>query len=171
VPWKIVLPIVLIVIGAGSVLSARTGRGQGALVALGIVLTLVLAVGTVVDIPFEGGIGDRTERPRTLMGLRGAYRLAVGKLTLDLTDLPTAPASTAPRTVEARVGMGQLTVVVPRPVLPDVHARVGVGSARVFGRERSGIDVRNDWVPFTPSSGPYTLDLSVGVGDIEVRYG
>lgn len=175
VPWKTVLPVTLIVLGIALVLSARSGKGQGGLIVLGVLLTLVLTVGTVVDVPFEGGVGDRTEHPRTLSELRGEYQLAVGKLILDLTEIPVEPHALAPRTVAAHVGIGQLMVVVPRSVVPEVRSRVGLGSTQVFGRERSGVDVRNDSfatrVPAPAVAAPYTLDLSVGIGDIEVAYG
>jgi len=170
VPWKVVLPVTLIVLGVALVLSARTGRGQGGLVGLGIILTVVLAIGTVVDISFESGVGDRVERPRSYAELKGEYGLSMGKLTIDLRGLPAAAPS---RIVEihARVGIGQLIIVVPDGVEPEVYAKAGIGSVEVFGRQDSGLDVRLDSVPHVLAPAPYSLDLSTGVGDIEVHYG
>ncbi len=89
VPWKSVLPGSLIAVGAGLVVAGRRSEsGQGGLIAIGIVLTLLLAAASALDIPVEGGVGERTERPTTLSGVKSEYRLAVGLLTLDLSGVP-----------------------------------------------------------------------------------
>lgn len=173
VPWRVVLPAALILIGLALVLSARSGRQHGGLITLGVLLTVVLAVGTVVNVPVDGGVGDRSERPRSYAELRSQYDLAVGQLTLDLTELPVpVPSSLAHRSVRVRVGIGQLIVIVPRKMLVDVQAHTGLGRVSVFGRERSGFDATGGFHPFVPSEGmTIVLDVSVGIGDVEVRYG
>lgn len=173
VPWRVVLPTALILIGFALVLSARSGREHGGLITLGILLTVVLAVGTVVNVPVRGGVGQRSERPNSYTELQGQYNLAVGQLTLDLTELPVpVPSSLAHRSVRVRVGVGQLVVVVPRAMLVDVWAHAGLGRVSVFGRERSGFDATGGFLPFVPSEGmTIVLDVSVGIGDVEVRYG
>lgn len=165
VPWKVVLPVTLIAIGLGLVGAARTGRGHGGLITLGIVLTVLLALGSIVEFPLGGGIGDRSERPRTVAALEEGFELSMGKLTVDLT---AAPEGGAPPTVEARVGIGRLVVIVPEGLRVAVHAEVGIGRARVFGEEEGGVNVRRDFTPEGAAEPSYTLELSVGVGDIEV---
>jgi hypothetical protein len=170
VPWKVVLPVTLTVLGVALLLSARARRGQGGLITLGIILTVVLAIGTVVDVPFEGGVGDRVERPRSYAELKSEYGLSIGKLTVDLSGLPTA-ASARTVAIRARVGIGQLTIIVPEGVAPEVHATAGVGSVEVFGKQDSGLNVKVYSVPHVLGPVPYSLDLSTGIGDIEVRRG
>ena len=66
VPWRFLLPSVLILVGLALTLGARTGR-HGGLVAVGVVLTvLVLLAGAIevlVDVPLAGGVGDKTHTP------------------------------------------------------------------------------------------------------------
>ncbi len=171
--WKVVLPVALVAVGIGLVVAGlRSERGQGGLIALGVVLTVVLTVATVVDIPFEGGVGDRLERPATYDRVRSEYRLAIGRLTINLTRISQLGQSAAPKRVTAHVGVGELVVVVPSRTSVDVHGHAGLGDVTVFGRSESGIDVDNDSGP-PPSGAPaaLSLDLSVGVGRVEVRYG
>ena len=166
--WDLLLPIGLTVVGVALVVTARRGEGQGGLIALGIVLTVLLTIGTVVKIPFSGGVGDRTERPVSLQDR--TYRLAIGKLTIDLGDVATSGGDPAGARIEARVGIGELVVIVPdRIPCVSTHARAGLGEVNVFGETQGGI---------APEYGPedvclappvLELELSVGIGDIEVR--
>ena len=63
VPWDVVFPAVLIGIGVMLVVSARSGAGQVGLILAGIVLTLLLVLGTAIDVPFGGGVGDQSVHP------------------------------------------------------------------------------------------------------------
>jgi hypothetical protein len=174
VRWDVVLPVALIVVGLALVVASRSGREQGGLIALGIVLTVVLVAGTLVDVPLEGGVGERIERPQSVAELSDGYHLAVGKLTVDLRSAPLPAGEIgSPLEVRARVGIGQLVVIVPESLVDQAHAKVGIGSAMIFGKEESGFAVRNDFVPRWPTMAghPFVLDLSVGIGQVEVRDG
>jgi len=173
VPWRVVLPGALILIGVALVLSARSGREHGGLITLGGVLTVVLAVGTVVNVPVDGGIGDRSERPAGLQELKREYRLGVGQLTLDLTRVRDLGDRAKPLTVEVHVGIGRLLVIVSKGTLVEVHGRAGIGRVSIFGHDRSGLNVQNGFVPRMRSGAAllFSLDVSVGIGDVEVRYG
>jgi hypothetical protein len=166
IDWDVVLPVALVLVGITLAVAAMRGESHGGLVALGIVLTVILTVGTAVDIPFGGGIGDRTEQPTSLAEVHDSYELSIGKLTLDLTGLP-AEHGVAEVTIRAKVGMGQLVVLVPSDASPAVHASVGMGDAQVFDRDEGGVGVKVD----VPGDGgvPYRIDLSVGLGQIQVQ--
>jgi hypothetical protein len=172
--WKVVLPGALIAVGAGLVISGlRSVRSQGGLIAIGIVLTVVLTIASIVGIPFEGGVGDRVERPSSQSQVKSEYRLAIGLLTIDLTQLPPRETGAPVSKIQARVGLGQLVVVVPFGTLVDVDGHAGVGDVTIFGRSNEGFDVDNAFTSSGPvySSVDYSFDLSVGVGEVTVRYG
>ena len=80
------------------------------------------AVATV-DVDLSGGIGEETERPRTVTDLEDRYDLGIGSLKLDLTRLELEEDTT----VEAEVGIGELVVAVPPDVTVVVDAHVGAG--------------------------------------------
>lgn len=172
VPWDVLLPIALIVIGGLVLWNARAGRGSGGLVTLGIVLTLVLAIGTVVSVPLEGGIGDHTYHPRSFDGLRDEYKLGIGHLDLDLRDLDASGGLSSSRTVHVRVGIGQLVVHMSSHPLVDIRAHSGIGQVDVFGHQNGGFGVDGGYHPRVPPGAPVlTLDLSVGIGQVQVTRG
>lgn len=173
VPWKAVLPGSLIAVGMGLVIAGRRSEsGQGGLIAIGIVLTGLLAAASAVDIPLEGGVGDRTERPTSLSEVKSEYRLAVGQLTLDLTSVPV-PVSATARTVRARVGVGQLIVELPSDQVAVVRGHAGMGQVTIFGESDGGFGVDKDVTPSAPFHQPivFSLDLSVGIGEVLVQHG
>ena len=171
VPWKAVLPGALIVVGLILVVAGtRSERSQGGLIAVGIALTVLLTAATAVDIPFEGGVGQRVERPATLADLEDEYRLAVGELTVDLTGLHWIAEPGHVPTVQARVGIGQLVVIVPADVPVRVEGSAGVGEVSIFGESDGGLGVRNEYVP-AEESVTFSLDLSGGIGEVVVQGG
>lgn len=173
VDWDVLLPIALIVVGAALLVAAWQGRGRGGLIALGVVLTVILTVATVVRVPLSGGIGDRTERPTTLAATNRPFELSIGKLTVDLRDLSWPTGSPPGRiSVEAAVGMGQLIVIVGSATpCVAVHAEAGMGEVVVLGERKSGVspEYRTDAVCL--AAPVLTLELSVGLGQVEVRRG
>jgi hypothetical protein len=173
VPWKAVLPGSLIAVGLGLVIAGqRSESGQSGLIAIGIVLTLLLAGASAVDIPLEGGVGERTERPMSLSEVKSDYRLAVGQLTLDLTSVSVPVTGTA-RTVRARVGVGQLIVELPSDQSAVVRGHAGVGQVTIFDQSDQGFGVDKDVRPSVPAGEPITfsLELSVGIGEVRVQHG
>lgn len=171
-PWDVFLPVGLILIGVVLLANARSSASQGGLIATGIVLTVVLALGLAVDFPISGGVGDRRERPTSEAELREGYRLGVGQLTIDLTDLSVNEVTgRATARLRARVGIGQLVVIVPDGLPVRVEARSGIGNVQVFGVEGSGLDVERTVGPGAGRTTSLELVLSVGLGQVEVRRG
>jgi hypothetical protein len=167
VPWRAILPASLIAVGLACVAGAFWGR-QHALIVVGValmvVLSLAVAVAWDVDVPVTGGVGDRTEQPRTPGDLT-TYELAVGNLEVDLRQLQVPPGTTA---VEARVGVGQLVVHLPGGVTVDVMARSGLGEVQVLGEQEGGLGSRIDTVAGAGSGRTLRLDLRVGLGQVQV---
>lgn len=88
----------------------------------------------MIDIPVRGRSGDVTVRPVALEEIRSPYRLAAGRLVLDLRDLDLRGQTT---TIVASVAAGHLEIVVPDGVAVEVNAHVGAGDLDLLGR-RSG---------------------------------
>jgi Cell wall-active antibiotics response 4TMS YvqF len=162
VPWRAILPASLI-----AVAGAFRGR-QHALMVVGVALMVVLSLAVAVDwdlqVPVTGGVGDRTEQPRTTGDLT-AYGLAVGNLEVDLRELQVPPGTTD---VEARVGVGELVVYVPAGVSVEVAARSGLGEVQVLGEQEGGFGSRIDTAADAGSGRTLRLDLRVGLGQVQV---
>jgi phage shock protein PspC (stress-responsive transcriptional regulator) len=152
-------------IGAGLVVGAWRGRSRG-LIFLGVVLLPLLFVSSLIDVPFEGGVGDRYYSPASAIELRDSYRLAAGVMIIDLTDVAAGADDVD---VAATVGTGNLEVQVPREVGVTVEASSGAGVVEVFGRSQGGIDVSLNHSTGNELRGKITLNLDVGLGAIWVE--
>jgi len=163
-----VRPAALIAVGLACVAGAFRGR-QHALMVVGVALTVVLSLAAAadwdLDVPWGGGVGDRTERPTTPADLTG-YELGVGNLVVDLRQLQVPPGTTA---VEARVGIGELVVEVPQGVSVQVVASSGLGQVQVFGDEDGGIASRIDASSEQGGDRRLELDARVGLGEVRVE--
>jgi hypothetical protein len=164
----------LIAVGVVLMLDA-SHHTHGGLIALGTVLTVVLALTAAVgnlDLDPAAGVGDRVVRPATVAELAGPHKLSTGTLTLDLREVALPPGETV---VTARVGAGRLVVHVPAEVPFQVHGRVAMGEVQALGRTQSGIDVdttmtdQTTGAGFAEASTRLRLDLRVGTGQIEVQ--
>jgi hypothetical protein len=165
-PWEVLLPAALILVGVALLVTARSPSGHGGLIATGVVLSVLLLFGSAVDFPIGGGAGERTYRPSTATTLRSEYRLGIGEITLDLTGLEGAIPS-GERT-RVRLGIGQVLVIVPDGMTVRVRASAGLGSVVLFGVEEGGFDVEQELLP---DGAQLELELSVGLGEVEVRRG
>ncbi|HWO71462.1 MAG TPA: hypothetical protein VNP94_12020 [Actinomycetota bacterium] len=175
-PWGLALPGLLVVVGLALAALAARGRSSGILVAAGAVLTVLLAVGSGARVPLSGGVGERVERPTSVAELRDRYELAVGSLTVDLTGLGEGGAALRNRRIEARVGVGELVVVLPEGWRGTATAEAGIGEVRLLGRSQEGLGPELRAVeegPVPPGSVPLLvhLEASVGMGQVEVRRG
>lgn len=134
-----------------------------------LVLAAVIAVVSITlssGSSLKGGVGNRDVVPSSLQTVQNHYRLGVGNLDVDLSDLRFPPKG---RTITMTVGVGQLTVVVPTGTDVTVDANVGIGNANVLGQKGSSVRV------ISPAAGHGNgrtprLDLvaHVGLGNIEV---
>jgi hypothetical protein len=162
--------IALALIGVGIVTPFVPVREHGGVIALGIVL-VVLAVITVAAGPAadlavgRGGAGDVTVAPAAASQVRDTYEHGAGNVTVDLRDI-TFPAGTTATAV--RLGAGDLTVRVPDDVTVQVDASAGMGEIVVDDQERSGVAPTFTGELAGSSSQVLSLDVSVGVGRIEV---
>jgi phage shock protein PspC (stress-responsive transcriptional regulator) len=135
---------------------------------IGVMIALALATVAAFAVPhlhLGDGIGNRSYQPATLAAVHGKYKLGVGYLKLDLSQLDLG-AKTRPTTIHARLGTGDLEVIVPRDATVLTYSRVVWGDARILGHEDSGHDVTSDVGESHPQ---LVLDARVGIGDIEVK--
>jgi phage shock protein PspC (stress-responsive transcriptional regulator) len=152
------------IIGLMLIIGAWYGRAGG-LIALGLAATLVLAAGTGA----ENFDGDRRVAPTSADQVRDNYDIGAGELLLDLSDL-SDPAALAGRTISLHGGIGHIIVVVPEDVDARVDAAVdGPGNIKILGTDLGGVETRQSWLHDTAGTGLVTIDVELGVGEIEVR--
>lgn len=162
--------IFVLLVGLGVLWVSRSGRWGGRLLRLAIVLAvaaLAAAVTAVVlafswfNVSFGDGVGDRVYAPSTAASIAPSYKLGVGSLRLDLSAIQPAAKELH---VKAKVGVGELRVVVPDGVPVQVDAHAKLGDVHVLRLTDSG---RNASVS-TGSGGGYVIDARVGLGQVDV---
>jgi phage shock protein PspC (stress-responsive transcriptional regulator) len=160
-----------LIVVAGVVLLWTTTRrrGRGLLIALATVLALlfatavaaVIAAFAVFDVSLGDGVGKHSYT-LTSVADETDYDLGIGKLRLDLSQLPASRQAT----VKAHVGLGELDVVVPRGTSVLVNAHVRAGSIDALGHHDDGTRSRVE----LGNPGGLVVDATVGAGHIEVTH-
>ncbi len=154
----------------GLLLSAFYGRARG-LIVIGMVLTL-LALPTNVDV--NGGVGDRTWTPATVAEAASSqYELGIGSAKLDLRPLVSSMQSTEASYINARVGIGDLVVLIPYESTARFVIQASTSAGDITLPDRPKISGMDHDVTATIGSGAgptITLYLNTGMGNLEVRY-
>ncbi|GCD95452.1 membrane protein [Embleya hyalina] len=170
VTFTVAVAIVLGVVGLGLLAGTWFGRAR-LLILPALALTALLAGLTAITVPLTGPWGERTYTPTSVAALPASYHLGGGDLDLDLRTLDLGPARAA--TVKATVGAGQIQVWVPKDVRVVFKGRSDVGDVRTMsGRDDGWRPDRSETVePIAgPERGTITLDLEVGLGQVELLY-
>ncbi len=171
VPWRAVLAGGLIIVGIAIAVSATRER-HGGLVVVGVILTVILALVStgegILDLPLSGGIGERRFEPQGVTTLSNEYRLGIGEIVVDLTDVEFPIGETR---VDASVTLGSLQVIVPDGIAVRVEARTTAGEVRIFGDTFSGtsIDEIVEDADYATAERRLYLDAAAGLGEVEVR--
>jgi phage shock protein PspC (stress-responsive transcriptional regulator) len=174
VGWRGALAVGLVLVGVTLVVATWWGRAAG-LIPLAVIMATLLVVDDAVAVPIDAGIGDRTVVVTTSEEVADHHQLLIGDLTVDLTGVPAQSGST--QDVDVSVGIGQMKVIVPPDATVTADAEVRAGDLDWPGApdvsHESGVDVdRSFSVPGGSAGGPRLhLDLSMGLGDVEVVRG
>jgi phage shock protein PspC (stress-responsive transcriptional regulator) len=160
---------VVMLIGGLAILwaSRRQKRAHRVLVAVISLVTVVFVAACIAvvaafawfDVNLGDGLGDTSYAPATASALHSSYRLGVGHLEVDLSQI-AAPGS---HRITARVGVGELKIIVPHDAEVRVDAHANVGEVFVLQRHDDG---RNANVH--TGTGQFVIDAKVGAGRIDV---
>jgi predicted membrane protein len=163
--YPVAIGILLILIGV--VIAVTPGR-HGVLVLLGILIALAGVPALFVDSDlWDEGVGNAREEPESASDLV-PFEHGIGKLTVDLT---ATGLDLDGEIVEARLGIGDLEVIVPAHADVDLDAHVGAGNIDAFGDEENGFDVDVNGISGTSGTQELDLVVEVGIGNLSVRTG
>ncbi len=133
----------------------------GSFVALVFIAAAIFAA--VVHVHVGRGVGDRSYTVAGFQDVRDNYRLGIGSLRLDLSDVQFPAGETH---VGARVDLGRLDVIVPPDVSLKVHGDAQFGQVNVLGSMVDGHNV--DQSLDQRGRRVLVLDAHVGAGDLRV---
>ena len=140
------------------------GLAIAAVVVVVLALAAAAAVATAFHVDVRNGIGTRTYVPAATAGVRRDYKLGIGRLQLDLARVPLPRGETD---VNAKVGIGDLVVMVPQDATVRVQGDAQIGAVDVFDRHADG---HNPAVTIAGSGGRLlVLHLHVGLGQVTVK--
>ena len=115
----------LLLIAAGLMLATVRGHARG-LIPLGIMASLGLMAALVLDPIIDDGTGERIHTVASLDDLSDIYRLGAGELTVDLSELDLDGET---RTIEIKLAVGHLVVLLPSESALDLTIDNSIGSA------------------------------------------
>ena len=100
-----------------------------------VAVATVFSVEALSGVPLRGGIGNTQWQPTSASQVAPRYRLAIGSMRVDLSDVDFRPGTTD---VTASVGIGNLVVELPPGPTVSVTAHSGLGEVQVFGQGNGG---------------------------------
>jgi phage shock protein PspC (stress-responsive transcriptional regulator) len=136
-------------------------------ITFGTLLALLLIGAAIVASTFNvrlgNGVGDRSYVVAGTQDLRSSYKLGVGEMVLDLSDVRFTSADTH---VKARVDIGSLRVIVPQNVALQVSGDAQLGEVHVLDKSDDGRHAETSLV----QTGKHVLvlDTHVGIGQVRV---
>jgi hypothetical protein len=155
--------VAMAAIGIGLVVGTWWGHAR-LLVLLGLLLLPFAIVAAFITAPIEGGFGEHRFSPTSAGDLQDEYRLAGGRMVLDLTQIERGDG---PIVISASVALGGLFVELPADAGLQLDAAVGAGDVRILGAWQAGTNLTDRRV--TTGDGPtFVLDLEAGIGGVQV---
>ena len=139
---------------------------KGVAIGFGTLLALMLVgaaiVAATLDVRLGNGIGQRSYVVAGTGDLRGAYKLGIGDMTVDLRNVRFASGQTH---VSARVDIGNLRVIVPQNVALRVRGDAKFGQVEILGKSADGHNAK----AAIDQAGARVLILDTHVGAGQVR--
>ena len=160
--WTAYVALALAITGAGLLVGTVVGNAWP-LVPVGLLLAAALVVGSLVP---SLRAGDPTWTPTVAADVQDEYRLGMGLLTLDLTDVED-PTALEGRTVELTHGLGETRVIVPEDLDVALEAEILAGNVDFLGEQWNGTLVDVD--RRSTRTGPaLTLRVDQSMGQVRV---
>jgi hypothetical protein len=140
---------------------------KGLAIAFGTIVALLLVTAAIFAAIFHvhigSGVGKREYVVAGVPDLRSAYKLGVGDMTVDLSNVRFRAGET---NVSTRVDVGSLHVIVPAGIALRVRGGAQLGQVELLGQAADGRDVDKNLDQ--PGARVLALNAHVGVGKVQV---
>lgn len=140
---------------------------KGLAIAFGTIVALLLVTAAVFAAVFHvhvgSGVGDRNYVVAGVQDLQKTYKLGIGDMTVDLSNVRFHAGKTR---VSARVDAGNLRVIVPDDVALRVSGDAQLGQVDLLGQADDGRNV--DKSVDQAGARVLVLNAHVGVGKVQV---
>lgn len=152
-------------LGVGLLVGSIWGRARW-LIIVAVILIPTLLFSPVFEWEWTSEEFDRTIVVTEFDELDESYSQDIGNLVIDLRELPWNNEEVA---LDAHVDAGNLEVIIPGDIGYTGTASVDIGRVGAPGRESAGIGNPNLHLDVEGTSGSVDLDLTVDVGNIDIR--
>lgn len=161
--------LALTVVGTMLVWGAYAGR-PGGLIFLGIVASLALAATSTADEYGWDQRTDRLERPLSAAALPADYRMTVGRMVVDLTDISDVEALDG-RNLDIQAAFGEIVVKVPDGVDVNVDSHISLGGEIAVGdaRDDGNSPQLTEQIDGGDDVPDMTIDIELAAGRIDVQ--
>jgi phage shock protein PspC (stress-responsive transcriptional regulator) len=158
------IALTVAVLGIGLIVSGWWGRAR-ILILVATALLPFMFIGSMIDLPLRGTVGDIYVQPRTQVA--DEYRLLAGSLNLDLTRYRFTDV---PLEVDASFVVGGMEIYVPPGVEVTLNGELKVGETDIFGRHSSGTRLALDGSYLRPglTDGQLIVNVDGGIGMVRV---
>ncbi len=158
------MALAVTILGVGLMVGGFVGRARW-LILIGVIMVPTLVFSPVFEYSWQGDEFNRSVTPQSFEQLEDSYRLDVGTLEIDLTELPWDG-----RVVELEVSVdaGNIDIYVPDDVGLVGEVQTSIGSVAVPGRQSAGLGRPVVVFDNPGTEGVLSLDAQVDVGNIQV---
>lgn len=158
------MALAVTIVGIGLLVGSFAGRARW-LILLGVIMVPTLMFSPVFEYDWSSQTFNRDVSPAAFGDVEPVYDLDIGRLELDLRDLPWDGEEVV---IDAEVAIGSIEILVPDDVGIVGRAAVDIGMVSEPGRSSSGLgDPGLDWNE-PGESGTVLLDAEVNVGNIQI---
>ena len=91
IPWAIALAVGAGAVGVAVIAGAFLRLRVGWLIVIGALLGAAAILASTINLKLEDGVGDRSYAPATIAAIDDPYKLGIGELDLDLSNLALEP--------------------------------------------------------------------------------
>jgi phage shock protein PspC (stress-responsive transcriptional regulator)/predicted membrane protein len=159
--------VAIAVLVAGVLLFAAAFGGRRArwLILPAFAVAIGATAVAAADVDLHGGFKDTTLPYTRADALQRSYRVGAGHLELDLRAVKFPPGDTR---IDARVGAGELEVLVPPDVCVATESSVGVGAVTWFGHTTGGTDLDVFTAAAERGKPRLVIKARVGAGHLDI---
>ena len=162
VPWRVVPPAALLVVGIALLVTLVVGEGRTTLIWLGVGLLVVSVALGVGAQRYAAPAGDISLAPAAEEWPVDT-RLSVGNVQVDLTEHPLPDQGR----LDLHLGAGNVTLVMPNDAPVSIDVTLTAGSIIVDGvKAADGFDLT--WS--NENAADVVVTMGVGAGQVEVRH-
>ena len=162
VPWRVVPPAALLLVGIALLVTIVVGEGRTSLIWLGVGLLVVSVALGVGAQRYAAPAGDISLAPAAEEWPVDT-RLSVGNVQVDLTEHPLPDQGR----LDLHLGAGNVTLVMPNDAPVSIDVTLTAGSIIVDGvKAADGFDLT--WS--NENAADVVVTMGVGAGQVEVRH-